>query len=44
MNEMDENGFGKLFQVDVPRREGFSDKMVAFIMLRRGTISQGEKD
>jgi hypothetical protein len=44
MKEMDKNGFGKFFQVNVPGRNGFSDKMVALIMLRRGTISQGERD
>jgi len=44
MNEMDENGFGILFQGDVLGRNGFFDKMVALTMLRRGTKSQGERD
>jgi len=44
MNEMDENGLGKNFQVDVLGRNGFFDKMVALTMLRRGTKSQGERD
>jgi hypothetical protein len=44
MNKMDKNGFGKLFQIDVLGKNGFFDKMVALTMLRRGTISQGERD
>jgi hypothetical protein len=44
MNKMNENGFGKLFQVYVLGENGFFEKMVALTMLRRGTISQGERD
>jgi hypothetical protein len=44
MNKMDKNGFGKLFQVDLLVRNGFFDKIVALTMLRRGIISQGERD